>query len=201
MDLARWFLATGGASGGRGRMAAHVARAALPRPFREVPLGAPAMPPAPAPGPAPVGWLVALAFGQTDAPTLAALGTLGPLRLTPWRMVLVEGLRGAPALPGLVTDPTDPLLRVVACTGAPGCPQGHAATRPLAQRLAPSVPPGQTLHVAGCAKGCAHPGPALTLTADPEGWTLIRNGTAADAGQRLSHPTPADLEAPLAPHL
>lgn len=199
MALARWFLATGGATGGRGRMAAHVARAALPPAFREVPVRATAM--QPDPGPSPAGWLVALAFGQTDAETLAALSVLGPLRLTPWRMVLVEGVQRAPALPGLVTDPADPLLRVVACTGAPGCPQAHAATRPLARSLAPAVPPRQTLHVAGCAKGCAHPGPAMTLTAGPQGWTLIRHGTAADAGAMLAHPTPADLEAPLAPRL
>lgn len=199
MALARWFLATGGATGGRGRMAAHVARAALPPVFCEVPVSATAVPPGL--GPFPAGWLVALAFGQTDAETLAALSALGPLRLTPWRMVLVQGVQRAPALPGLVTDPADPLLRVVACTGAPGCPQAHAATRPLARILAPAVPPRQTLHVAGCAKGCAHPGPALTLTAGPQGWTLIRHGTAADAGAMLAHPTPADLEAPLAPRL
>ncbi len=199
MDLARWFLSTGGATGGRGRMAAHLVRSALPQTFRAV-ADLPTCTP-PAPGPLPAGWLVALAFGQTDAETLAALSELGPLRLTPWRMVLVERLQKAPALPGLVTDPGDPLLRVVACTGAPGCPQGHAATRPLARRLAPSVPPGQTLHVAGCAKGCAHPASTLTLTAGPEGWTLIRHGIASDVGQPLTHPTPADLEAPLAPRL
>lgn len=199
MALARWFLSTGGATGGRGRMAAHVARAALPVAFRDVPVSASAR--RPDPGPFPAGWLVALAFGQTYAETLAALSALGPLRLTPWRMVLIEGMHKAPTLPGLITNPADPLLRVVACTGAPGCPQGHAATRPLARRLAPSVPPAKTLHVAGCAKGCAHPGPTLTLTAGPEGWTLIRHGTAADAGRPLTHPTPADLEAPLAPHL
>lgn len=199
LDLARWFLGTGGAPGGRGRMAAHVARLSPPPAFGAVP-AVPAEP-APAPGPCAAGWLVALAFGQTDAPTLAALGALGALRLTPWRMVLVEGLRAPPALAGLLSDPQDPLLRVVACTGAPGCPQGHAATRPLARSLAPAVPPGQTLHVAGCAKGCAHPGPAPTLTAGPRGWTLIRHGTAADPGLALTHPTPADLEATLAPRL
>jgi precorrin-3B synthase len=200
MDLARWFLTSGGATGGRGRMAAHLARAALPAAFREVPASVATM--TPAPGPFAPGWLVALAFGQTDAPTLAALAALGPLRLTPWRMVLVEGLRAPPDHPGLVTDPADPLLRVVACTGAPGCPQGLGATRSLARALAPAVPPGQLLHVAGCAKGCAHPRPAdLTMTAGPQDWTLIRHGTAADTGLALANPSPADLEAPLAPHL
>ena len=66
--------------------------------------------------------------------------------------------------------------------GAPGCLQAHAEIRPLARRLAASVPPGRTLHLSGCAKGCAHPGPAdLTLVATPSGFDLITGGTAQDA--------------------
>jgi precorrin-3B synthase len=201
MALAHWFLASGGAAGGRGRMAAHLARASLPAAYAGLPVPVSAAPPRP--GAAAPGWLAALAFGQTDAATLAALAALGPLRLTPWRMLMVEGLAADPALPGLISDPADPRLRVVACTGAPGCPQALAATRPLALALAPAVPPGATLHVAGCAKGCAHPGPAaLTLTATARGWTLIRGGSAADPGLWLNgSPTPADLEAAYAPQL
>ena len=76
-----------------------------------------------------------------------------------------------PELAGLITRADDPMLRVIACTGAPGCLQAHAATRPLARALAPHVT--QTLHVSGCAKGCAHPGAApLTLTATPDGFDL-----------------------------
>ncbi|HMO09055.1 MAG TPA: hypothetical protein PKD10_15620 [Paracoccaceae bacterium] len=141
----------------------------------------------PIPGLHPQGALVALAFGQTDAATLAALGALGPLRLTPWRMLLLEGARELPDGPGIITDPADPLLRVVACTGAPGCPQARGATRTLARHLAPLVPAGQLLHVAGCTKGCAHPGPApLTLTATPGGFLRIAGGTAADAGSPVT---------------
>lgn len=198
LSLARWFLSSGGAPGGRGRMAAHLARAAPPAEFSAVPLPPPAVPPGP--GLTAQGALVALAFGQTDAATLAGLADCGPLRLTPWRMILVEGTCALPAIPGLIADPADPVLRVVACTGAPGCPQALAPTRVLARHLAPLVPPGGLLHVAGCAKGCAHPGPApLTLTATPGGLFLrIAGGTAADAGQPV---TLTDLMADHAAHL
>ncbi|MGO8013149.1 hypothetical protein ACC715_36775, partial [Rhizobium ruizarguesonis] len=37
-----------------------------------------------------------------------------------------------------------------------------------------------TLHLSGCAKGCAHSRPALTLTGSAEGYVLILNGLAAD---------------------
>lgn len=197
LELARWFLSSGGAPGGRGRMAAHLGRATPPATFAAAPLPVPAAPPGP--GLHPQGALVALAFGQTDAETLAALATLGPLRLTPWRMVLVEGATALPALPGLIADPADPLLRVVACTGAPGCPQAQGETRGPARQLAPLVAAGALLHVAGCAKGCAHPGPAaLTLTAAPGGFLAIRGGTAAGEGPPV---TLSELMADHAPFL
>ncbi|MBD3788079.1 MAG: precorrin-3B synthase, partial [Sphingomonadales bacterium] len=171
LALARWFVAAGGVQGGRGRMAALIARGTRP-PEDLTGDAAPAeAAPAPGPGLRPEGALVALAFGQMRAEILADLARLGhDLRLTPWRMLLLEGARALPELPGLITDPADPLLRVVACTGAPGCPQALAATRQLARALAPLVPRGSLLHVSGCAKGCAHPGPApLTLCATPAG--------------------------------
>ena len=134
----------------------------------------------PAPGATPTGQLVALAFGQITAPTLAALAEIGPLRVTPWRMLLLEGATMAPDLPGLIHDAADPRLAIDVCTGAPGCPQGLSSTRDLARELAPLLSPGQRLHVSGCAKGCAHPGPApLTLTATgPDRFDLIREGSA-----------------------
>ncbi len=204
LELAHWFLASGGASGGRGRMARHVGDGAqMPADYRAAVV--PAISPITfSPGLVPQGALLAFAFGQTDAATLDALATLGALRLTPWRMVLVEGLRALPDIAGILTDLDDPLLRVVACTGSPGCPQALAPTRALARRLAPLVPLGHTLHVSGCAKGCAHPGPALTLTATTAGFALIRHGLAADAPEALLPET--DLAKALtrgrhAPHL
>lgn len=181
LSLARWFLDSGGAPQGRGRMARHLAAGiALPSGFTDV-AAAKSVAPA-APGRCPQGVLVALAFGQIQAETLAALAEVGPLRLTPWRMLLIEGATRAPDLPGLITDAADPLLRVVACTGAPGCPQAVSPTRPLARALAPHLPNHTLLHVSGCAKGCAHPGTApLTLVATgPERFDLIRQGRVGD---------------------
>jgi len=182
--LARWFLASGGAQDGRGRMARHLAAGAvLPQGFTH-PVTAAA--PVARPGRHPAGWLAALAFGQCDAATLAALAALGPLRTTPWRMLLIEGLTACPDVPGLIHHADDPLLRVIACTGAPACPQALQATRPLARRLAPHLPSGVILHVSGCAKGCAHPGPAtVTLVGQPGGWGLVRGGTAAGTAMPL----------------
>lgn len=188
LALARWFLAMGGVAQGRGRMAALMARGvALPEGFT---LETPAQAYDAAPGACAQGQLIGFEFGQMQAETLAALARLGALRVTPWRMLLIEGATQAPALPGVITDPASPLLRVIACTGAPGCTQALQPTRALARALAPhlSVP----LHVSGCAKGCAHPGPApLTLTATVEGFALIRDGTAAD--MPLSTYSMADL--------
>jgi len=185
LALARWFVAMGGMREGRGRMAALIAAGARPGGAlagRVAP--APALAP-PGPGLCPRGALVAFEFGQMRAETLAALAALGSLRVTPWRMLLVEGLARLPALPGLITDPADPLLRVFACTGAPGCGQGARPTRPLARALAGRLPAGAVLHVSGCPKGCAHPVPAdLVLVATPEGFDLIRDGTAAGRPRR-----------------
>ncbi|MBD3764587.1 MAG: precorrin-3B synthase [Rhodobacterales bacterium] len=180
--LAQWFVAAGGVTDGRGRMAALIARGAVP-PGRLAGTVAPAdATPAPLPGLRPEGALLGFAFGQMQADTLTALAALGPLRVTPWRMLLVEGLRHLPDMPGLITDPQDPMLRVEACSGAPACLQGLAPVRDLARRLAPQVPIGRLLHVSGCAKGCAHPGPAdVTLVATRAGFDLIRNGGAAEA--------------------
>ncbi|MGA0541871.1 precorrin-3B synthase [Neotabrizicola sp. VNH66] len=184
VELAHWFIAAGGMQDGRGRMAALIARGAVPPAHLSGDEPPAAACPPPPPGLRPEGALVALAFGQMQAETLSALAATGhDLRLTPWRMVLLDGATALPAIPGTLTDPADPLLRVIACTGAPGCPQALAPTRALARALAPSVPPGGLLHVSGCAKGCAHPAAApLTLTATGTGFALIRDGRASDPG-------------------
>lgn len=154
---------------------------------------------------------VAGAFGAWEAATLAAFAEAVPpaatLRPAPGRVLLALGLDGdaaarlrdrAAAL-GLVTDPADPRRRIAACPGAPACGAAQGATRPLARALAawPGLPPG-TIHVSGCAKGCAHPAPAdVTLVAEPGGFALVRAGTARDVpAMRLApHDIPAALEA------
>ena len=171
LRLAHWFVDSGGAPNGRGRMAEHLGAGQTEFSYENFW--------DPAPGPHALGYLVGLEFGQISAATLAGLG---PMRLTPWRMVLLEGVKDAPDLPGLITRADDPLLRVVACTGAPGCSQGLQATRGLARALAGFVPKGRLLHVSGCAKGCAMPKTAaMTLVGQTGGFGLVAQGLASDA--------------------
>ena len=182
LALARWFLESGGAPEGRGRMAALMGRGVgVPARFSAVRASSLAAA-EPGPGPTAQGFLVGFPFGQMQAETLAELSGHGTLRVTPWRMLLVEGATDVPRNADLITDPKDPLRRVVACTGAPGCPQALAATRPLAQSIAGQIPQGALAHVSGCAKGCAHPSKAaLTLVArGPDGFDVVRKGRACD---------------------
>jgi precorrin-3B synthase len=96
-------------------------------------------------------------------------------------MIFLESQRAMPMQEGLLTRADDPMLRVIACTGAPGCPEAHAETRTLAASLAPHLPENATLHVSGCAKGCAHPGPAaITLVGTADGYDLVRHGSPRD---------------------
>ncbi len=196
MALARWYadtLAQGqyGQHGPHGphkkRMAALAGRLPLPHAF-QTPL-----PPTAAGqwrlGRHEHGWLVGIAFGQMSVPTLSALADAagaGALRITPWRMLLIEGANAAPNVPGLIRRADDPLLRVVACSGAPQCPHAAIATRTLARAMAPYVPAHSVLHVSGCTKGCAHPTAALTLVGSSAGIDLIRHGSAAATPDRCA---------------
>lgn len=146
--LAHWFVESGGVAAGR------AARHDAPLPDwaqAALPPAAPGAPPLP--GAHPLGAAVGLAFGQIDARWLVsdAMDALVAVRITPWRVLLIEGT--APAHPALITDRADPRLRADACVGAPACPQATIETRNLAARLAPLV--AGRLHVSGCAKGCA----------------------------------------------
>jgi precorrin-3B synthase len=186
LELARWFMDAGGSSDGRGRMAALLARGVtLPERFATTGAIRPTNN-QPAPGPSAQGFLVSFPFGQMHASTLSDLSAFGFLRVTPWRMMLIEGAAKAPEISNLITDPHDSLLRVVACTGAPGCPQALGATRPFAAALAARLPQGTLAHVSGCTKGCAHPSAAaLTLVARRSGtFDLIHDGKASDLPER-----------------
>ncbi|GAB2706747.1 precorrin-3B synthase [Comamonas sediminis] len=145
-----------------------------------------------------LGLLVAAPLGRVTAGALARLARSGirSLRLTPWRMLLVEGLAPSGsavlAAAGLddpahwIRDPQDARLRVSACSGAPGCRQALAPTQDLALALAPHVPDGAHLHVSGCAKGCARQLPStvtLVAQAGPDGpvFGYARGATAQAA--------------------
>ena len=136
----------------------------------------------PVPGLYPIGAMVGVAFGQMPHHTLGHLAACAQvLRMTPWRMLLAEGMHEMPRGADLVTDADDPALRVIACSGAPRCGEAYADTRALASTLARHIPADARLHVSGCAKGCAHSGSAdITLVATRDGFDLIRHGTARD---------------------
>jgi precorrin-3B synthase len=141
---------------------------------------------------------IAAPFGRVEtdqlrilAGEMAAFG-VKEIRLSPWR-ILYAGIPGASigqaildvaGGAGLIVDPDDPLLRVEACPGAPACRSTRLDTRGDARRLAAlSSRFGfeGTIHVSGCAKGCAKSAAAdLVLVGAEDVYGIVRNGTAGD---------------------
>lgn len=165
--------------------------------------------PAPRPAPARAGLftatdgrcaaMVALPFGRCGAGVLRRLGEAAgaggakTLRLTPWRGLSCLDLDRAAALRfldqaqelGLIVADGDPRLGVQACAGRPACARAQsdsmADAAVLADRLAPLLAASLSLHVSGCIKGCAHPGPAdLTLVGAEGGYDLVVGGAPRD---------------------
>jgi len=142
---------------------------------------------------------IGLAFGHADATSLerlvaaaAACGANG-LRTAPDRALMVIGLTAgtAPAFAaaagqlGFIVHADDPRRHVIACAGAPICASAYIASRAIAPRIAAAVASSRygafTIHLSGCAKGCAHAAPAaLTVVGTPNGCALIANGLARD---------------------
>jgi precorrin-3B synthase len=122
-------------------------------------------------------------FGRIDAAQLAALSkTAGAseIRLSPLRALYIDApVPDASAL-GLIVDESDPLLRIEACPGAPACKSSSVDTRGDARRLAARGVDG-TIHVSGCAKGCARSTAAdLTLVGEGGRYGVVHNGTTRD---------------------
>jgi precorrin-3B synthase len=130
-------------------------------------------------------------FGRLHAGQMDVLAALAPhgLRLTPWRSVLLPGapsgtlhaLKDA----GLIVSPEDPRLAIAACPGAPACASAQVDTRHAAESLAPLARAwaanGITLHMSGCAKGCASAAPApITLIGRDGAYDLLFDGRAGD---------------------
>ena len=178
IELAQWFIATGGPASGR--MARHLRTTPLPEAWQEAtprPQAAPLHP-----GDTAEGQILGAPFGAIDAGALSALmtdaGATG-LRVTTDRLFLLQG--ASTDTPAFVTAPGEPRLRAHACPGAPLCPQAEAPTRQLATQLAARLPANTTLHVSGCAKGCALPRAAdVTLTGRAGGFDLVRKGAPWD---------------------
>ncbi|MEM8578199.1 MAG: cobalamin biosynthesis protein CobG, partial [Pseudomonadota bacterium] len=176
LELAEWFICTGGAQAGR--MARHIAR--LPQAARPSADTAPRAQAAPLPlGPNADGTFLGAPFGRILAADLRALITTTgapTLRLGLGRTLFLPGIQIIDA-PGFVAAPS-PLMEAHACPGAPFCPQASVETTALAQRLAPRAP---GLHVSGCAKGCALPRAApVTLVGRAGRFDLVTRGAPWD---------------------
>jgi precorrin-3B synthase len=114
------------------------------------------------------------------------------IRLSPWRALYAgvssrrdaQNILDAAKSEGLITDPRDPLLQIEACPGAPGCRSTSLDTRGDGRRLAALLSQSGftgTVHVSGCAKGCAKSGAADLVLVGSEGrYGLVRNGSAQD---------------------
>jgi precorrin-3B synthase len=143
---------------------------------------------------------IALAFGHAEANVLekfadaAAAAGARRLRTAPNRSLLAIGLTkevasyflAAAAELGFVTRADDPRRHVIACAGAPLCASAYIAARAIAPDVAAAAAPylndGLSIHVSGCAKGCAHPGAApLTVVGTPGDCALVADGSARDA--------------------
>jgi len=150
---------------------------------------------------------VALAFGHAQADALRELARAAAecgarmARPAPDRALLLIGFAAHDAATlgaalesrGFITRADDPRLRVVACPGAPACASGLIAARAIAAEIAQhQLPDSGTIHVSGCAKGCAHPAPAaLTIVGTEHGCGIVRNGSARATPDR--YVDPADL--------
>ena len=150
---------------------------------------------------------VALPFGHADAEQLIdfaeqaeTLG-VGEIRLAPKRMLIVlcpsqasaVALRESAEALGFVTQDSDPRTGIAACPGKPACASGHIAARDIAAEIATRhgdiLDRLVTLHISGCAKGCAHPAKAaLTLVGSENGAGLVVGGTAKSPAGRLYVP-------------
>ena len=147
---------------------------------------------------------VAAPFGRIEtgqlsklAGEITALG-VNDVRLSPWRTLYIEvpGASAGQAIlavagaAGFITDPGDALLQVEACPGAPACRSTRLDIRGDARRLAALLPRfgfAGTIHVSGCAKGCAKSGAADLVLVGAEGrYGIVRNGTAQDRPVRSS---------------
>lgn len=154
-------------------------------------------------GPHGTFYAAAAPFGRLDTYQLEGLATLAEahnleLRLTPWRAILLASNTTPPlelgdnitAL-GLVTDPSDPRLAIAACPGSPSCLSGEASAQVDAVRLAPVLAPfiraGASVHVSGCAKGCARRAPASITLVGESG----RYAVAFDADAKAASSWPA----------
>ncbi len=184
LELVDWFIAT--KSDEVRRMAKHLQTVDLPSKFT---------------GASPVAAttpdqsrMLHIPFGQVSAQDLRILANINgiqSIRITPWRAFLTADQ--SPEASALFPHKADaPILAVSACAGQPFCPQASVETRELASELAGKWP--GTLHVSGCAKGCARPTTSdVTLVGREGRFDLVRNGAPWDDAL-YTNLSPTDLK-------
>ena len=147
---------------------------------------------------------IAAPFGRAETDQLRkfadAMTGIGikRIRLSPWRTLYAQvpsrqagqHLLGIAERAGFVVDPDDRLLQIEACPGAPACRSTSLDTRGDARRIAGLLSRFRfagTVHVSGCAKGCAKSGSADLVLVGSEGdYGIVHQGNAQDrAGCRL----------------
>lgn len=138
---------------------------------------------------------IAAPFGRLEAgqlrrvSVLAAEAGAADLRLSPWRTLYIGVAEAAAGLAlleeardiGLIVEDDDPVLQVEACPGAPDCASSSVDARGDARRLAILAAARGwrgSIHVSGCAKGCARSLPSdLVLAGKAGAYGVIRNAT------------------------
>ncbi|MDR5874658.1 cobalamin biosynthesis protein CobG [Halomonas sp. CUBES01] len=125
------------------------------------------------------GMVIGLPFGRVATNTLRAAvsPTACSVQVTPWRRLLLKDCDTLPAIDGLIRHNSDPRLAMDACPGAPYCEQASVATQPLAEKLSGWVE--GSVHISGCAKGCARRSPAdVCLVGEAGRFNVVVNGSA-----------------------
>jgi precorrin-3B synthase len=152
---------------------------------------------------------IVLSFGQINAATLIELAQTAArfgattIHPAPGRALLIVGLSPDTIAPmthaanalGLITDPTDPRIGIAACSGKPACASGHFETRAVARIIAAEFPQltkgKKTVHISGCAKGCARPSKSdFVLAGRPDGIGIVLDGRADDIAVRVLPQSP-----------
>ena len=96
----------------------------------------------------------------------------------------IEDILAAAVDCGFQTRADDPANYAIPCSGAGACASAHYSTRQAAAdliNLGPDLLDGSLqVHLSGCAKGCAHPSPAmLTIVGAATGYAIVVNGSSS----------------------
>jgi precorrin-3B synthase len=149
---------------------------------------------------------VAAPFGRVEADMLlgladaAATAGASEVRLSPWRSLYVPVSRGersdlllaAGERLGFIVEAEDPLLGIEACPGAPACRSATLDTRAAARVLASlrgRLRGISSVHVSGCAKGCACSAKVdLVLVGQGDRFGILVNARADGAAEAFVGP-------------